>query len=476
MKKYRKAYFEIEKALGLDVYGVIILFGLRKTGKTTILKQLAEKHSGYYLDFRESKDAENDYLNIYKRSEKLILLDEIGYLQSYDAYFSNLEADIKSAGKKVVITSSSYGTLKQLELERLGGGRSHPVQLFPLSFEEYLYFSGKIPDYGTDYTPDDQDLQDFYRLRHLPPGMDFIINREYLRGVFNDIEVAHDNAEYAVRDVFLDKSLYTSVADIIAYTLNDQISMKRFSGKLQVGAQELGRGVTGLPISESLISLANNILKKAFDEVFPDITIKDLAQIVLYLFHNGFLFVDLMRNEDGAQSTSRIEHRLSLVRTFADLEQIFTTYVFSVISPLLYTRLMIDLEEIAGRLCAGAVYGRLFELTVKSENVFKMGYDTEYYSYKYRLGSTEVDLWHKNLLLEASVRHKRNDECSVDKVALNYRVIRVLTDEARRFDFNGNFYRIGYPRALLMISNDEIFSLNATEIAGEPGAAGQPLS
>jgi len=42
MEKYRKAFYEIEKALSTD-HGVIILFGLRKTGKTTILKQLSEK-------------------------------------------------------------------------------------------------------------------------------------------------------------------------------------------------------------------------------------------------------------------------------------------------------------------------------------------------------------------------------------------------------------------------------------------------
>ena len=50
MEKYRKAFYEIEKALGTD-HGVIILFGLRKTGKTTILKQLSEKYKGHYIDF-----------------------------------------------------------------------------------------------------------------------------------------------------------------------------------------------------------------------------------------------------------------------------------------------------------------------------------------------------------------------------------------------------------------------------------------
>ena len=93
MVKYRKAFHEIEEALNVGVFGVIILFGLRKTGKTTILKQLAGKYNGYYVDFRSSRNPGNDYLDIYNREEKLILLDEIGYLPSFDAYFGNLEKD-----------------------------------------------------------------------------------------------------------------------------------------------------------------------------------------------------------------------------------------------------------------------------------------------------------------------------------------------------------------------------------------------
>jgi len=437
---------------------------LRKTGKTTILKQLARKYNGYYIDFRSSKNPDAEYLDIYNRKEKLILLDEIGYLPSYDAYFSNLEKAIKSADKKVVITSSSYGTLKQLESESLGGGRSHPVQLFPLSFEEYLYFIDKISKYGEDCDPTEQDLQNFYRLKNLPEGMDFIINREYLRGVFTDSEVAHDNAEYAVRDICLTKNLYSSVLDMIAYTLNDRISMKRFSGESNVGAQEFVEGSKGIPISASLIGLANKVLKGAVSGMFKGLGIKDLAQIIAYLYHNGFLFVDLICNEGETQSIDRVKHQLNFIRTIEDFEQFLKTYTLSVISPLLYTRLMIDLEDIAGKLCRGSIYGRLYELTVKSESVYKLGYDTEYYSYKYLAGVTEVDLWDRNLLFEATLEDKKAKKFHIDEVALDYQVIRVITSPFNKFEFNGIYYKIGYQKALLLLSNDRIYGLKATRL------------
>ena len=458
-QKFRKAFHEIEKVLGADM-AVVILLGLRKTGKTTILKQLAEKYGGYYVDFRASPDPVNDYLDIYEREEKLILLDEIGYLPAYDAYFGNLEKDIRTAGKKIVITSSSYGTLKQQASEQLGGGRSYPVEIFPLCFEEYLYFTDKISGYGERYEPSEQDLQDFYRLKNVPEGMEFIINREYLRTVFIDAEAAHENAQAAVRDISLDRSYYASVLDIIAYTLNDKISLKRFRG-MQVGAQELGKDVKGLPISKSLISLANNIVSGITNGLFENVGIKELARIVAYLYQNGFIYVDLARNENGIQPIDRVRHELAFITTADDFEQILSRYTFSVISPLLYTRLMVDLEDIAGKLCTGSVYGRLYELTVKSELIYKNGYDTEHFSYKYAENPIEVDLWQNNLLLEATVRHKSDREHSVDKVALNYKVIRILTDEAGEYSFNGTYYRIGYPKALLMLSNSDIFDLES---------------
>ena len=464
MVKYRKAFFEIEQALSLDVYGVIILFGLRKTGKTTILKQLAEKYNGYYIDFRNSKDPENEYLEVYNRQEKLILLDEIGYLPSYDAYFANLEKAIKTVNKQVVITSSSYGSLKQLESESLGGGRSHPVQLFPLNFEEYLYFSGKISEYGENYEPAEEDLQNFYRLKNLPEGMDFVINREYLRGVFTDSEIAHDNAEYAIRDICLTKNLYPSVLDMIAYTLNDRISMKRFGGQSSLGTQEFVEGTKGIPISASLISLASKVLSGAFSGMFKGLEIKDLAQIIAYLYHNGFLFVDLICNEQETQSIDRVKHRLNFIRTYEDLEQFLKKYTLSVISPLLYTRLMVDLEDIAGKLYTGSVYGRLYELTVKSESVYKLGYDIEYYSYKYVAGAIEVDLWDRNLLLEATIEDKKYKKFHIDKVAVNYQVIRVITSPINKFEFNGIYYKIGYQKALYLLSNGDIYKLNATNV------------
>ena len=261
MIKYRKAYSDIERALDIDSYGIIILLGLRKVGKTTILKQLAKNHNGLYLDFRNSLDTEKDYISALQSEKALLLLDEIGYLNNFDVYFESLEVDVKQSGKKVVITSSSYTALKQLSTERLGGGRSYPVMLFPLSYEEYLYFSGRISNYGEKYKSTEQDVEDFYRLRNVPVGMDFIIDKGYMVGMFLDTEVARANQQFAERGIFLREEQYLAVLNILAYTLNSQFRIKAF-GDTSIGVQEFGaRKAASLDLSTSLISYANEKIK-----------------------------------------------------------------------------------------------------------------------------------------------------------------------------------------------------------------------
>jgi hypothetical protein len=272
--KRRKAYFEIKKALQNGSYRIIIIVGLRKVGKTVLLEQLEDEFKGYYVDFRNETDTEEAYTDAFEQEEELLLFDEIGYLKDFDSYIDTMEAGIRRTGKKVVMTGSSYGALKQLSSERLGGGRSYMVELFPLSFEEYLYFAGKISGYEENYEPAEQDIQDFYRLKNLPLGMEFIIDRKYMLDTFTDIEVARANQCYAQRNVYLTENQYAGVIDVIAYTLNEPFNPGKFGG-VRLGAQEFEK-IKGIPMSQTLIGLANKITGKMAQQIVGNIGIQDV--------------------------------------------------------------------------------------------------------------------------------------------------------------------------------------------------------
>ena len=108
--------------------------------------------------------------------------------------------------------------------------------------------------------------------------------------------------------------------------------------------------------------------------------------------------------------------------------------------------------------------GCLYELAVKSESVYRKGYELFHDSRKYKTWAAEIDLYERGLLFEAAVGEKADDEFWVDKVLEDHELIRVLTSKPGIWDDNGVFYKIGYPKALLMLSSGEIYKLKPRKI------------
>jgi len=161
-------------------------------------------------------------------------------------------------------------------------------------------------------------------------------------------------------------------------------------------------------------------------------------------------------------------HELLSLSSFNHFKNFFIDYNFCVISPLLYTRLLINLEFIADREFDNpSLFGKLYELAVKSEYVQLKKYDIYHESCKFKSDVAEIDLCAQGLLLEATIKHKSRREFFVNDVLVDRELIRVLTDVCGVWKFNETFYRIGYPKALLMISNGTIFELRATKIIAQ---------
>jgi len=458
--KKRKVYYQVEKALKTP-HNIIILMGMRKVGKTTTLQQLAKDHKGFYVNFKEEKDTQDAFVKAITSSYDLILFDEIGYLDSHDQLLEGLQRE----KKKFVITSSSYPALRQLASEGLGGGRSCVLQMFPLDFEEYLYFSGKIRNYNEDYNPTEEDVGKFYRLKDVPQGMDMVIDEEYIATTFEDIQVATENKQFAERGIFLDAKSHNAILDILAYTLNRQFRLKVF-GDTNVGVQEFSKPVaSSLDLSDSLIAFSN---EKA-GEYSPE----SLALILAYLATNAFVFVDLKMTGVSVQKIDDVVSSLLAVKLERDLRSLLKEYTFSVTSLPLYTRLMVDLEVIADKLSDHDPFkGQLYELAVKTTFLKKGSYNMPIYSYKYSEVGTDkgVDLyvsgkWDRPpLLLEATVSYKGDSKHNVTKFLKEREVIRVVTDLPGVWEEEKGYYRIGYPKALLMLSNKTIFNLRPSKL------------
>lgn len=148
----RKKLAEIKTAASLP--HAVIVSGLRRVGKSTLLAQLAktlEEDSFYYLNFEDDRfigftaeDANGLYENLVEifGERKIFIMDEIQNVLGWEHFVRRF----MDMGFKFFITGSNASLLSQEVGTRLTG-RYIPIELFPFSFGEYLEFnSKKVPD------------------------------------------------------------------------------------------------------------------------------------------------------------------------------------------------------------------------------------------------------------------------------------------------------------------------------------------
>jgi predicted AAA+ superfamily ATPase len=149
----RKAYYKVKNAI--DENRIPVLIGLRRTGKTTILKQLQKAYQdSIILTFddiiiRSKTDLElMAYIDVLvNNGNKYIFIDEIQVRKNWDLIVKNLfdrYQDNKMA--KFVVTGSSS---LSFESKDTGVTRTEKILIHTLDFDEYLSFSKKEKSFDT---------------------------------------------------------------------------------------------------------------------------------------------------------------------------------------------------------------------------------------------------------------------------------------------------------------------------------------
>ena len=142
---------KILSILEARVNKIVTLFGVRRSGKSFILRQIArslsEKYGErnvLYVNFEEPnipKDLEKiykAYMQIVKPSVKIfLLLDEIQEVREWERWVRS----VHEKGKTRIIATGSSAKLMSEELATLLAGRDIPIEVFPLSFREFLEFN-----------------------------------------------------------------------------------------------------------------------------------------------------------------------------------------------------------------------------------------------------------------------------------------------------------------------------------------------
>lgn len=198
---------------------IIVITGLRRVGKSTLLAQIADtyfKNSFYFINFEDERflnfkvsdfDLLHETLISLFGEKKTFLLDEIQNIPEWERFVRRLHDD----GYKFVVTGSNASLLSH-ELGTRLTGRSVRTELFPFSFREFLLFKKeKIPDLRVLTTRQRGDL-----LR--------LVNEYILRGGIPD---ALKYPELKIHKTLYDDVLYRDIAN--RYKFDSMKSLKELT-------------------------------------------------------------------------------------------------------------------------------------------------------------------------------------------------------------------------------------------------------
>lgn len=221
----------------------VIISGLRRVGKSTLLAQLAHRlgeTAFYYLNFEDERFLgfqADDFNDLYQSlitlygERSIFVIDEIQNIPGWERFVRRF----MEMGHKFYITGSNAALLSQ-ELGNRLTGRYIPIELFPFSFTEFLRFRGHaLPDLSRLTTVTmghlQQHLHDYLQLGGLPEPL--LYPDLPLRRILYDDVLHRDIAtRYQLGDVRAFREL--------AFTLMSQpaslISFNKLKQQLQLGS------------------------------------------------------------------------------------------------------------------------------------------------------------------------------------------------------------------------------------------------
>ena len=211
---------------------IVFLTGLRRVGKTTLLKllirDLAERENinvkyifyvsldDYLLAKRSLIEIIEEYRKIHRirfREKVFLFLDEIAYLDNFELQLKNL---YDSHNVKIYASSSSASILRSKKPYLTG--RHTIVEVLPLNFEEFLQFRN-IKIGKSDEHLIDSYLDEYLRTGGLP---EYVLRGdiEYLKELVDDIIFKDIAAFYKIKNLQILKDLFLLLMERAGKTLS----------------------------------------------------------------------------------------------------------------------------------------------------------------------------------------------------------------------------------------------------------------
>jgi predicted AAA+ superfamily ATPase len=232
---------KVEQAASLP--HAVIVSGLRRAGKSTLLAQMAHKMGQdrfYYLNFEDDRFIDfnaGDFTDLYQALvevyglRKTFIIDEIQNIQGWEHFVRRF----MDQGFKFFISGSNAALLSR-ELGTRLTGRYVPFELFPFSFREFLSFRGyPIPSLGRMTTVETAQLRktldDYLRLGGIPDALKYP-EIPLLRTLYDDVLYRDIATRYRVEAVSALKELAFTIMSNPA----NLVSFNKLKNRFRLGS------------------------------------------------------------------------------------------------------------------------------------------------------------------------------------------------------------------------------------------------
>jgi len=241
-----KKNYGIERAILKEVESkvklphVVVLTGLRRSGKSTLLRQLIKKHyrdeDFFYINFEDERlfnFPASEFNKLYEAlislygKKKTFFLDEIQNVSHFETFVRRLYEE----GCKFFITGSS-ATLLSKELGTKLTGRHVDIIVRPFSFPEFLELKGVKVDKESFYKTESKlEIKKYFEEYLVKGGMPEYLNYndpELLTKAYEDTVIKDIAVRYKVENVSVLRELYSYLISNFANKFSFN-SIKKFA-------------------------------------------------------------------------------------------------------------------------------------------------------------------------------------------------------------------------------------------------------
>jgi uncharacterized protein len=208
-----------DKEIPLDGKIIIVITGIRRCGKSTLLRQsLPSLKNKIFLNFEDTRLEGFDLPDFQKLEEIAVsenatcyIFDEIQNIQGWEKYVRSAH----DKGFRIFITGSDSSMLSR-ELGSRLTGRNIQAELFPFNYNEYLKFTGE--------SAGKESLVNFLTSGGFPEFLT-TMDPEYLRSLFRDIVIR----DIAVRRKIKNENTILRLALHLVSNVGKEVSFNNMS-------------------------------------------------------------------------------------------------------------------------------------------------------------------------------------------------------------------------------------------------------